>query len=96
MLPRLSPAALTGLIDKDAPLALAALGGHSELYPQHLAGCRGVVDRGVHHLIDGVQQAGDVLNGREAGFSHRALKIETRGPGGCCRPEPLWLPQSRA
>lgn len=78
MLPRLSPAALTSLIDKDAPLALAAIGGHGELYPQHLAGCWGVVDRGVHHLIDGVQQAGDVLNGREAethaGFQSQGLE----------------------
>ena len=51
------------VIEKDALLALAPVGGHGELYPQRLAGRRGVVDGGIHHLIDGVQQAGDVLGG---------------------------------
>lgn len=43
--------------------ALAGVGGHGELDPQCLAAAGGMVDRRVHHLIDGVEQAGDVLGG---------------------------------
>lgn len=52
---------LTRVIEKDALLALASIRGHCELHPQRLARGRGMVDRGVNHLVDGVQQAGDVL-----------------------------------
>lgn len=55
------PPALTGVIEKNALLALAPIRGHGELHPQSLARRRGVVDGGIDHLIDGVQQAGNVL-----------------------------------
>lgn len=58
------PPALTGMIEKDGLLALAPIGGHGELHPQRLARRRGVVDGGIDHLVDGVQQAGDVLDGK--------------------------------
>ena len=60
------PQPLTGMVEKDALLALAPVGGHGQLHTQRLAGRRGVVDGGIDHLVDGVQQAGDVLGvGRE-------------------------------
>lgn len=49
-----------------APPALAGVGGDGELDPQCLAAAGGMVDRRVHHLIDGVEQAGDVLGGGRA------------------------------
>lgn len=59
-------------MEKDALLALAPIGGHSELHPQRLAGRRGVVDGRIDHLVDGVQQAGDVLDGEGSRSPHMA------------------------
>ena len=67
--------ALTGVIEDDALLALAPIGGHRELDPQRLARRRGVVDGGIDHLIDGMQQAGDVLD-REGSRKPPAFKTE--------------------
>lgn len=44
-----------------APPPLAGVGSHRELDPQRLAAAGGVVDGGVHDLVDGVEQAGDIL-----------------------------------
>lgn len=80
----MAPQPLTGVIEKEALLALAPVGGHGELHPQRLAGCRGVVDRGIHHLVDGVQQAGDILGMGEKQKPHAAsatvhVKPESEG-----------------
>lgn len=43
---------------------LAAVRSHRQLDSQRLAAAGGVVDGGVHHFVDGVEQAGDVLQAR--------------------------------
>ena len=63
------------MIEDDALLALAPIGGHCELDPQRLARRWGVVDGGIDHLVDGMQQAGDVLDG-EGSRKPRAFKTE--------------------
>lgn len=63
------------MIEDDALLALAPIRGHRELDPQRLARRWGVVDGGINHLVDGVQQAGDVLD-REGSRDPRAFKTE--------------------
>lgn len=91
-LPR--PPALTGVTEKDALGALAPVGGHGELHPQRLAGRRGVVDGGVHHLVDGVQQAGDVLGGGSTNrtwLQPRGIPGRRQGPGEARNAETLGL-----
>lgn len=63
-----------------APPALAGVGRHRQLDPQRLAAAGRVVDGGVHHLVDGVQQAGDVLAG--GGHSETAAPPAAPQPGG--------------
>ena len=50
-----------------APPPLAGVGSHRELDPQRLAAAGRVVDGGIHDFIDGVEQAGDVLQVDMAG-----------------------------
>lgn len=66
------------MIEDGALLALAPIRGHRELDPQRLARRWGVVDGGIDHLVDGVQQAGDVLD-REGSRDPRAFKTEDSG-----------------
>lgn len=49
---------------RTTPPPLAGVGGHREFDPQCLAAARRMVDRGVYYFIDGVEQAGDILQNR--------------------------------
>lgn len=49
------------------PPPLAGVGSHGELDPQCLAAAGRMVDGGVHDLIDGVEQAGDILQDTRGG-----------------------------
>lgn len=53
-----------------------------------------MVDRGVNHFIDGVQQAGDVLCGE--GGSHIRVCTTVGRAGWKTNPEPLWCGRSLA
>lgn len=44
-----------------APPPLARVRSHGELDPQRLAAAGRMVDGGVHNLVNGVEQAGDIL-----------------------------------
>lgn len=47
-----------------APPLLAGIRGHRQLDPQSLAAAGGMVDRGINHLINGVEQTGDILQNK--------------------------------
>lgn len=47
-----------------APPPLAGIRGHRQLDPQSLAAAGGMVDRGVNHLVNGVEQTGDILQNK--------------------------------
>lgn len=49
------------------PPPLAGVGSQRELDPQGLAAAGRMVDRGVHDLVDGMKQAGDVLQDKGRG-----------------------------
>ena len=84
------------MIEDGALLALAPIRGHRELDPQRLARRWGVVDGGIDHLVDGVQQAGDVLD-REGSRDPRAFKTEDSGGAvESERRKPPRVPQSPA
>lgn len=54
-------ASLTCCTLRAAPPALAGIGRHGQLDPQSLAAAGRMVDRGVDHLVNGVEQTGDIL-----------------------------------
>lgn len=72
-----------------APPPLAGIRGHRQLDPQSLAAAGGMVDRGVNHLVNGVEQTGDILQNKGGRgeslqiafmwekFHHRASKPHT-------------------
>lgn len=49
---------------RTTPPPLAGVGSHRQLDPQRLAAAGGMVDGGVDDLVDGVKEAGDVLQER--------------------------------
>lgn len=52
---------------RTAPPPLAGVRSNRELDPQCLAAAGRMVDGGIHHLIDGVEQAGDILQDKKGG-----------------------------
>lgn len=47
-----------------APPPLAGIRGHRQLDPQSLAAAGRMVDRGINHLVNGVEQTGDILQNK--------------------------------
>lgn len=56
-----------------APPSLAGIRGYRQLDPQSLAAAGGMVDRGINHLVNGVEQTGDILQNK--GGRGKSLQI---------------------